>query len=496
MNHRIIFPIAMILLAILVVESLPLFAHEGHGKGEVAPFDLDTPRKVSPETAAHIGLQTAEVDFGTVEEVIRLTGVVRPVPDRVRSVAARIDGTVMNVIPQVGDTVERGDLVAEIDSPQLSQYIYELHKLDAEYYGLQSELAQARSSIDELAVKLEAATEFASIADEQFARVKNSNGAVAENLLSEKRAAAVRAGSETRLTEIQLALSRQQLTSMTGQSEAMERSQAALRQVIASIRNDAERGGTLERMAEAGTVRLVYSGADDPATDHLGYVRLYAPISGVVITRQVNGGQGVEAGQTLMTIAEYSRVQIEGELPESLVFRLETASNNPVRIRRASDTDADPITTGTVRFISPVIDPIKRTTHVIIDADNSAGLLRDGLYVDLSIVLRQETSAVVVPASAVVVHGPMHFVFVKDGEFYKKQDIQPGYRDDQVVEVLSGVFPGDVIVTRGAYSLTQLRPTGGATETAEGSTEGEGAGEGDGEESGDDVKGDTSTSSG
>jgi len=67
-----------------------------------------------------------------------------------------------------------------------------------------------------------------------------------------------------------------------------------------------------------------------------------------------------------------------------------------------------------------------------------------------------------------VTDGPMHFVFVKEGDLYKKQDINPGARDDRVVEVLEGVLPGDVIVTRGAYSLTQLRPGAGAT-AAEGS---------------------------
>ena len=79
----------------------------------------------------------------------------------------------------------------------------------------------------------------------------------------------------------------------------------------------------------------------------------------------------------------------------------------------------------------------------------------------------------VVPVSAVVTDGPMHFVFVfdKKGEFYKKHDIQPGYRDDRVVEVLNGVFPGDVIVTRGAYSLTQLRPKVGADELTEDASE-------------------------
>ncbi|MCH7546411.1 MAG: efflux RND transporter periplasmic adaptor subunit [Planctomycetes bacterium] len=457
MNYRQLLPIVMILLIILIIISLPLFAHEGHGKGEVAPFDLDTPRKVSPETAAHIGLQTAEVDFGTVQEIIRLTGIVRPVPDLVQSVASLVDGAVTRILYQVGDVVEQGDLVAEIHSPQLAQYIYELRKLETEYYQFQGELARARSNIDEFAVQLEAATEFASLADAEFNRLQDNEGAVATNVLSDKQAAAIRTGSEARLKEIELSLAHQQLDAMTDQAEAMVQSQAALQEVIASIRND-NRNGTAYQMASGVIVHSVLSTPEGTPPVRLGTVRLYSPISGVVIERHVNGGQGVEAGQTLFVIAEYSRVQIEGELPESLITRLAQTSGNKVRIRRASGGESDLIGTGTVRFISPVIDPIKRTTHVIIEADNPSGSLRDGLFVNLSIVLREETSAVVVPASAVVVKGPMHFVFVKDGEFYKKQDINPGYRDDQFVEVLDGVFPGDVIVTRGAYSLTQLRP--------------------------------------
>ncbi len=456
MNRRQFFPIA-ILLAILVVMSLPLFAHEGHGKGEIAPFDLDTPRKVSPETAAHIGLQTAEVDFGVVQEIIRLTGIVRPVPDRVQTVASLVDGAVTRILLQVGDVVEQGDLVAEIHSPQLAQYIYELRKLETEYYQLQGELARAKSSIDEFSVQFEAATEFASIADAEFNRLQDNKGAVSTNLLSEKQTVAIRTGSEARLKEIELSLAHQQLAAMTNQAEAMALSQAALQEVIASIRND-NRNGTANLMASDDIVHSVMSNPEGTQPVRIGTVLLYSPIGGVVIKRHVNGGQGVEAGQTLLVIAEYSRVQIEGELPESLVTRLAQTSGNMVRIRRASYGESDLIGTGTVRFISPVIDPIKRTTHVVIEADNPSGSLRDGLFVDLSIVLREELSAVVVPVSAVVVKGPMHFVFVKDGEFYKKQDINPGFSNDQFVEVLDGVFPGDVVVTRGAYSLTQLRP--------------------------------------
>ena len=202
----------------------------------------------------------------------------------------------------------------------------------------------------------------------------------------------------------------------------------------------------------------MFSGPEAGGAGRLGLVRLHAPIGGVVIARKVIAGEGVEAGETLLEIADYSRVQIEGELPESMVERLGSAANKQVRIRRVSGTTENPIGVGRVRFVSPVIDPVKRTTHVIVQADNPDGLLRDGLYVELAIVLREETSAIVVPVSAVAKDGPMYFVFVQEGDFYKKQDINPGVSDDRVVEVLDGVFPGDVIVTRGAYSLTQLRP--------------------------------------
>ena len=466
MSPRYLMAFAGLTAAVLASLSLPLFAHEGHGKGEVAPYDLDTPRKVSPETAAHIGLETAEVDFGTVEEVLRLTGVVRALPDHVQAITSRIAGTILKVTVQVGDTVRRGDLVAEIDSPQLAQYIYEARKLDSDYFDLLGELARAESRVDELLVQAEADSQHASIVDAQYARLQNNNGAVAANVLSEKEAEAVRARSEARLREIELTLARRRLDSMNKQAEALQQSREALREVITSIRAEPATEAP-DRVASTDAANLMFTGKDDPSPGRLGQVRLYAPINGVVIARDVNTGEGVDAGQTLLLIADYSQVQIEGELPESLVERLGPAANNRVRIRRVTGTTDEPIGVGHVRFISPVIDPIKRTTHLIVLAANDQGLLRDGLYVDLTIVLREEPSAIVVPVSAVVKDGPMYFVFVKDGEFYKKHDINPGLFDDRVVEVLDGVFPGDVVVTRGAYSLTQLRPKAGAAAEAE-----------------------------
>lgn len=181
----------------------------------------------------------------------------------------------------------------------------------------------------------------------------------------------------------------------------------------------------------------------------------------MVTTRSAAVGQGVEAGQPLLTIGDFARVQIEGELPEGLVDRLTAASGSKVRIRRGVGAASDVVAEGTVRFVSPVIDATKRTAHVLVEAENAKGLLRQGQFVDLSIVIAANDSAVVIPASAIVKDGPLLYVFVREGKgddvIYKKRDIAAGVRDDRVVEIKLGLVPGDVIAVSGAFSLSQLR---------------------------------------
>ena len=122
---------------------------------------------------------------------------------------------------------------------------------------------------------------------------------------------------------------------------------------------------------------------------------------------------------------------------------------------------------GTIKFIAPELEPVKRTAHLIAEVKNPSGSLRSEMWVNISIVLNEKPKALVVPKSAVIVNGPLHFVFLeiesedlKKGTpaKFQKPDIDPGLTNDLFVEVKDGVFPGDRVITQGAYSLTQLRP--------------------------------------
>jgi len=192
-----------------------------------------------------------------------------------------------------------------------------------------------------------------------------------------------------------------------------------------------------------------------------GVVRFVSPIDGVVVSRGAIPGQGVSAGAAIVTVGNFSAVQVEGELPEGLIDRVASASNAKVRVRRGVGTSGETIAEGTVKFVSPVIDATKRTAHLLVEVDNASGALRQGQFVDLAVVLSTNEAAVVVPVSAIVKEGPLQYVFVKEGkgenEVFKKRDVATGVRDDQVVEIKLGLVPGDVIAVSGAFSISQIR---------------------------------------
>ena len=493
--------------AFLLISVPPIikyaFAHEGHGTEEVGEYDIDAPRILSPETAKHIDLKTAEVDFRPIEEVLEISGIVKPHPDRHRMVVARVSGKVVSVAKIVGDSVKKGELLAQIDSPEFARNLYEVRKLDVEYQQLLLDIDRSLAAEKRLAAEWDVARALLDYAKKESARAESLIGeGIARKDLAERTAALAQAKGDLLLNEIEKVQAGKETVNLQDQDKALQLSRTALL-VINNI--------------DPATI--------EPGTDGegqlTGMLEIRAAAEGVVVKRSAMPGQWIEAGGTILETADYRSVQIEGELPESLIARVRARTSNKVRVRIPSDSSFLE-EEGELRFMAPDLDPVKRTAHLIVDMPNPDGVLRGEMWVNLSVVLREVKSAMVVPRSAVVVDGPMHFVFIidpdssyknaaerlaaegfkkfkkedvgkivrqlDDGSFwildeyspaewkphggrYQKKDILPGYTDDRYVEVKyvdGGLVPDDVVVTQGTYSLTQLRPRGVKREDAAG----------------------------
>jgi RND family efflux transporter MFP subunit len=81
---------------------------------------------LTPEEAERLGLQTASVEPHVIEETVTVNGIIRPIPDLVASVSSRVAGKVTRVVSNVGDTVQEGQMLAELRSTALEELQTEL----------------------------------------------------------------------------------------------------------------------------------------------------------------------------------------------------------------------------------------------------------------------------------------------------------------------------------------------------------------------------------
>ncbi|NDG64905.1 MAG: hypothetical protein EBY29_15795, partial [Planctomycetes bacterium] len=159
---------------------IPVFAHDGHVKASGASFDPNAPKKVSQATASAIELKTAEVDFGEVEDVMRLTGIVQPRPDALVAISPMYPGVVRSIAVQPGDKVTKGMFVAEFASPEVA--------------GLQFDLKRAESQVASLELEVPSLLRSAEIAEAVAQRLGSASGtSVSANIVAQRQSEALKA---------------------------------------------------------------------------------------------------------------------------------------------------------------------------------------------------------------------------------------------------------------------------------------------------------------
>ena len=198
-----------------------------------------------------------------------------------------------------------------------------------------------------------------------------------------------------------------------------------------------------------------------------------SPVNGYVTEKNALQGQFVTPDTTLFTIADLSNVWVIADIYEYEVARVKTGQN--ARLQLAAYPGE--VFRGKVEFIYPTLDAATRTLKVRIAFKNPDMKLRPGMYGDVFLDLGA-SEGVVVPSDAVVNTGDAQYVFVvlSEGRFAPRP-VLTGTRGDGKVAILSGVEPGDEVVTTANFlvdSESRMRAAiegfgGGAAPSAAGS---------------------------
>lgn len=185
--------------------------------------------------------------------------------------------------------------------------------------------------------------------------------------------------------------------------------------------------------------------------------RLVTPLAGVVLTlaRDEDGmpfadGQIVSQGYVVAQIAPVGRLIAEVDLVGPDVARVAPGQNARVRHHAFEERPFE----GTVLRLAPTLDPRTRTLRAEVEIDNGDGVLRPGMFVEVTMIADRRTDVPVVPRDAVAERGGTKVVFVLDGQKVSQRNVVLGLGDDDVVEVREGLTPGERIVVRGLETLS------------------------------------------
>ena len=184
------------------------------------------------------------------------------------------------------------------------------------------------------------------------------------------------------------------------------------------------------------------------AEKNLADTKIFAPISGVVSARHAEPGEQMSIGKTILRIDDLSLVEAAAYLP---------AQYHPEVLPGATtfrlDVGGHPAGSHTVSYRSPTIDPTLRTFEIKGQVDAANGLAVPGQMADLTLVF-ESRQGLGIPSASILVRGGKPTVFVvQDGKAIARE-VQPGLQNDAWTEILSGLQPGEPVVTEGQ---TQLR---------------------------------------
>lgn len=191
--------------------------------------------------------------------------------------------------------------------------------------------------------------------------------------------------------------------------------------------------------------------------------RIVAPFAGRLGIKMVNVGEYIEAGKPLIPLHALDRLYVKFAVPQSEVSNLKTGAT----LRVSTTTGTSLSAGGIVNAINPNIDMSTRTVEVQGVIDNKGEALRPGMFVSVEITQVEQDKVIPLPLTAInyAPYGDSVYVVetMKDpaGKEYRgvrQQIIKLGNRRGDEVAVLSGLTPGQEIITTGIFKLRPGAP--------------------------------------
>jgi len=404
MSIKLYLPITVVCLAALVACS---------GKQDTKAAETNA---AESEPATPVQVEAAKKEG--IQRIITAEAVLYPLKQA--TIVPKIGAPVQKFLVNRGDRVYEGQLLAVLESRDLvaaaeeSKSLYE--QAEATYETtteatMLEDLTKAQADVESAREGLDSAKR---VYDSRLALLHE--GALAQKLVEDAKVALVQAQSQ--YTTVQQHLKALQTVSQLEQRKAAQ--------------------------AQMQAAKAHYNATAVQAL----YAEIRSPIKGVVADRPLNLGEMASSGSPLFSIIDTSRVIARANFPVQEAAAIRVGD-------KATITGPGGEVTGKVTVVSPSVDPSSTTVGVWVEAPDPKGCLKLGTTATVSIDAGGISNAVVVPAVAILSsdEGGEKVMLVGSDGLAHERKVKLGIRSGDDVQILSGVNPGDQVITQGALGL-------------------------------------------
>ena len=360
------------------------------------PTEAESPMHAAREAGA-IPAAVARVERTDLVNTLTISGEFKAFQDV--DVHAKVAGYIRKIYVDVGDHVQEGQTIAELEIPELAA---QLSGADAAARAAQQQIRRAEGEVQ---------------------RAQSAHGAAHGAYERLKQAAAARAG----------------LVAQQEVDDAQAKDLGSEAQVSSA---EAELAGAKQQMEVAQANQRQFSAL-------AGYTRITAPFAGVVTNRFADTGALVAAGTSssaqaiaVVRLAQVSKLRLVVAIPES--------ASAQIRLGEAVKVHVDALhreIEGKVARFAASLDQQTRTMETEIDFENRDGQLLPGMYAETKLTLRGKKDALTVPLEAVSRNGNDGTVLVLNGRNeIEEKHVAVGMEDSARIEIVSGVNEGDRVV--------------------------------------------------
>ncbi|MFY0542664.1 efflux RND transporter periplasmic adaptor subunit [Brevibacillus sp. H7] len=376
--------------------------------GQQAPVETAEQNKPVP-------VQVDTVKKGSVATRSGVTG--KLAPNQEVALTPKVSGKIVQLNVALGQQVQKGQVLFSLDKNDLMNSV---RQAEAQYQVALANLKQSDAN-----------------AAQSLQQAKNGLTQAEQGLKDAQR-------NEQRMAELfnQGAISAQQYeqakTALTNAQTAYENAKQAL--ATAQQRTGV---AVMEASVEQARVAL------QNAREQLANTTVTSPISGYVAAVNGTVGEMASPQQPVVIVVNTNPLIVKANLSEAEISSVKPGSKVTVSLP-ALNKDL----VGTVKAVSPVMDPTLRAYPVEISLSNPDNQLKADMVVNVKFGQEQTSSALIVPRKAVFDENGKRFVYRLEGTIAKKVEVTTGEESSDLIEVKTGLAVGDKIVVKGQTLLT------------------------------------------